>query len=691
MSWLIHLRPDTGSFVNIFLALAHFLWQGALVAAVVWLAGPFLGRRSATFRYNAYFAALVLLALCPVANLVLISHPGSGRVAPAQVATRPTPGPPTEPKGSDQGETAAAPAPTSLKSPGIHVSERQTPSDRLGRTATWTVAAYATGVAAMLARLVLAVLAGKSLCRATTQPRSELREVFERLARQIQLSRDVALGLCSRIATPAVVGILHPMVLLPVSALSQLSASQLEAILAHELAHVRRLDVVANMLQRLVEVFLFFHPAVWFISGRIRVERENCCDDWVLSLGASPVEYAGALIRIAEASLPAPLIALAAVGPGSRLRRRVLRIIGGEVHDAVLPRGGIALAVSLAIVALLAIGLGVSSQMARAQTSKNQAASPSGANSGADSPTSRGLDWLAHRIGDDGKIATTTRPSPLSDVAVPSFAGLAFLAGGSTSENGPYAGQLKAITMHLLASQEASGLITSQAAKAQGPMYEHGYATLFLAESQMKHPDAKVHDALVKAVALTENAVSPEGGWRYIPQSPDTDISVTACQLNALLAARTAGIEVDQKVIDRALAYVRKCQNDDGGFSYMAGQGGFGGSGWPRSSAAVAVLLHGGARVVDEDVVRGIRYSDKILVDPSKDLRHTHYFYGMFYASQWVMPAARDGSASEKMSAELLASQRPDGSWTGEVSDEYATANALIALLSRDRLLWICR
>jgi hypothetical protein len=273
-------------------------------------------------------------------------------------------------------------------------------------------------------------------------------------------------------------------------------------------------------------------------------------------------------------------------------------------------------------------------------------------------------------------------------VALPSFVGLAFLAAGSTSENGPYAARLKAIEKHVLASQDASGLLTSKS----GPqMYEHGYAMLFLAESHMKHPEAGVREALVKAVALTEKAVNAEGGWRYMPKPLDADISVTACQLNALLAAKAAGIEVNQKVIDGALAFVRKCQNPDGGFAYMAGQGGFGGSGWPKSAAAVAVLLHGGARVVDEDVVRGIRYSDNMLDDPSRRAKQGHYFYGTFYTSQWLSSAARDAKAAEKMAAEILGSQRADGSWTDSVSDEYATANALIVLLSSDRQLWIFR
>src|SRR5262249_6514262 len=153
----------------------------------------------------------------------------------------------------------------------------------------------------------------------------------------------------------------------------------------------------------------------------------------------------------------------------------------------------------------------------------------------------------------------------------PSLAGLAFLASGSTTANGPYAEQLWAIELHVLASQDASGLLTSM---DQGPMYEHGYAMLFLAECQMKHPETRVRDALGKAVSLTETAINSEGGWRYRPEPLDADISVTACQLNALLATRAAGVDVNQKTIDRALAYVRKCQNPDGGFSYMAGQGG---------------------------------------------------------------------------------------------------------------------
>jgi hypothetical protein len=350
-----------------------------------------------------------------------------------------------------------------------------------------------------------------------------------------------------------------------------------------------------------------------------------------------------------------------------------------------LPRAGTAVAASIAVIAILAIGIGVTSGLARAQTAKTAPASQLSVSPGGSAAVARGLEWLARRIGPDGRIAGT-QPSTQANVAIPAFVGLALLASGSTSENGTYAGQIRVIEKHVLESQDASGLLASKA----GPqMYEHGYAVLFLAESHMKHPDAAIRTALVKAVELTEKAVNNEGGWRYSPRPLDADISVTACQLNALLAAKAAGIEVNQKVIDGAIAFVRKCQNPDGGFAYMAGQGGFGGSGWPKSAAAVAVLLHGGARVVDEDVVRGIRYSVGMLDDPTRRAKFGHYFYGTFYTSQWLSPAARDAKAAEKLAAEMLASQRADGSWTGDVGDEYATANALIVLLSRDRRLWM--
>jgi len=264
-----------------------------------------------------------------------------------------------------------------------------------------------------------------------------------------------------------------------------------------------------------------------------------------------------------------------------------------------------------------------------------------------------------------------------------SLTGLALLASGSTPGEGPYGVQLAAIVDHLLARQKPSGLL----ADGNTRMYEHGYGTLFLAEASMKRRDDRVAAALGKAVAVIEAAANKEGGWRYSTQPLDADVSVTACELNALLAAKAAGIAVKPDVIERGLTYVRRCKSADGGFSYMAGQAAFGGIGWPRSAAAVAVLIHGGARLADDDVINGIRYAS----DRSRWGIKTHYSYGMYYTSQWIGSAARDVDGAAAMRNELISAQRDDGSWDGEVSPTYATASALIALQASQQRLWMFR
>ena len=175
-----------------------------------------------------------------------------------------------------------------------------------------------------------------------------------RLARRLHLTRRISLLESRLVDVPTVVGWIKPVVLLPVSALAGLSAEQLEAILAHELAHIRRHDYLVNLLQTLVETLLFYHPAVWWLSGRIRAERENCCDDLAVSLCGDPVTYASALADLE--ALPARTlarhgrqrrIAPAADSPvarradvSRRARARVARGYRGSAGDRG-PRGGL--------------------------------------------------------------------------------------------------------------------------------------------------------------------------------------------------------------------------------------------------------------------------------------------------------------------------------------------------------------
>src|SRR5262249_29427109 len=144
-----------------------------------------------------------------------------------------------------------------------------------------------------------------------------------------------------RVAVPLVVGVLRPMILLPASLITRLSPSELEAVMAHELAHIRRYDHWLILMQRVLEAGLFFHPVAWYLSRQVHAEREACCDDLVLAAGSEPLVYAQSLLRVAELALgatsrEASLTALAADGQQlSQLRLRIARLLGDSAAPHV--------------------------------------------------------------------------------------------------------------------------------------------------------------------------------------------------------------------------------------------------------------------------------------------------------------------------------------------------------------------
>jgi hypothetical protein len=218
-------------------------------------------------------------------------------------------------------------------------------------------------------------------------------------------------------------------------------------------------------------------------------------------------------------------------------------------------------------------------------------------------------------------------------------------------------------------------------------MYAHGFAALFLAETygMAQHPELR--DRLAEAIELIVAAQNSEGGWRYTPQSRDADISVTVCQVMALRAARNAGLAVPKSTIDRSVAYVRRCQNPDGGFRYMASGGGPL-SGFARSAAGVVALFNAGIYEGPE-AEAAIAYLESFRPGPEGRDVGGYYFYGHYYAVQtmWHVggqawqawyPAIRD---------ELVARQLGDGSWRDPAGAHYATAMACIVLLTPNNYL----
>ncbi len=123
---------------------------------------------------------------------------------------------------------------------------------------------------------------------------------FVRLRERLGITRQVSLYISHHIQGPLAIGIVRSLIILPASALMALSPEQLEAVLAHELAHVRRADYLWNLIQTMVETLLFFHPAVWWLGRRLRQQRELCCDDVAVQSCADPLVYATALLRLEE-------------------------------------------------------------------------------------------------------------------------------------------------------------------------------------------------------------------------------------------------------------------------------------------------------------------------------------------------------------------------------------------------------
>ncbi|WP_284667299.1 M56 family metallopeptidase [Myxococcus sp. SDU36] len=317
-------------------ALLGFLWQGAVVSLAVAGILALTPQRAARTRYATACLGLVAMAVLPVVTFLTALAEASRAVtfgafeslAQSSMLTVVTT------------ETAALAAP--------HWTEVLRP---------WLLPAWCCGVLLLSARTVVAWVITHRLARQETQaPSAPWREALARALRHVRLSRPVRLLASARVDVPMVIGLWRPLILVPAGTLTGLSAAQLEAILAHELAHIRRHDYLVNLLQSFVETLLFYHPAVWWLSHRIREEREHCADDLAVQCCGDVLLYARALAHIEELRLaPSPHPALG-VSDGSLLMR-VRRLL--SVSEGMTPRRSWRLASGLGS-AVLAVALGSS-------------------------------------------------------------------------------------------------------------------------------------------------------------------------------------------------------------------------------------------------------------------------------------------------------------------------------------------
>jgi len=306
-------------------ALIHSLWQAVGVAALA--AGLMAFSRRPSVRYLIATGALALMLAAPVATFLLLMKPAP---APAMIAANrvyaaPAANPSVTLGIPSMGNGVAI---ALENSPKVILSPDVLPSSLL----PWLVGAWLGGVAFFSLRLAGGFLLLEHRRRSQSAvPGPRILALCRELQDQLGLTRAIRYLECNWLQTPAVVGWIRPVVLLPVTALIGLSEEQLRAVIAHELAHIRRLDAFVNLFQILAETLLFYHPAVWWLSKRIRAERELACDEIAVSLTGDRLEYARVLTLMAEWE-KAPALAMAANrGP---LTERVFHILGRKPSGA---------------------------------------------------------------------------------------------------------------------------------------------------------------------------------------------------------------------------------------------------------------------------------------------------------------------------------------------------------------------
>jgi len=329
--------------------LIHFCWQAAAIAAAYRGLSLLTARCSSNTRY---LLALSTLLLMLAASLVTFAFEMQGDSAAYEAAAGLAPDRLFHVTQATFGSVAsAAPAPTFA------------PASRIPQLPSLPVPVLRAMVGAwMLGVLVLGLrsLGGWWLIRrlrlcANVEAPAAVRASFRRIAAALDIRRPVLLRVTSAITGPVTVGALRALVLLPLSAATSLTPEQLEVVLAHELAHVRRQDYLWNLVQTLAETLYFFHPAVWWIGSRIRHERELCCDDMALTVCPDPVVYASALYQLEQQRRPLAQFAMALDGnQPTTLRMRIARILGEPVAGAS-NRGPVSLAAAAAILLVLLI------------------------------------------------------------------------------------------------------------------------------------------------------------------------------------------------------------------------------------------------------------------------------------------------------------------------------------------------
>ena len=333
--------------------LLHFLWQGAVVAAMLALTLAALKNKRANLRYLVSCAALAVMLALPVFTLWIISSsPSADQTAITMTAPPALPESPRMTVSKDVTDDALAISGMIETPPALSAWNLR---EMFSQLTPWLTSLWFAGVLLLSVRMLGGWLYTSRLKNQFTRPLdSDWKQRFALLCRDTRVSRPVRILESALVQVPTVIGWLRPVVLIPASALTGLTPRQLEAIIAHELAHIRRYDYLVNLLQTAVEILLFYHPAVWWVSRQVRSEREHCCDDLAIEVTGDAIAYARALTEIETLRSVTPRLVMAA--DGGSLLTRIQRIVGSAPQPSERSASWMAGVIAFTIVFVLAAG-----------------------------------------------------------------------------------------------------------------------------------------------------------------------------------------------------------------------------------------------------------------------------------------------------------------------------------------------
>jgi len=316
-------------------ALIHFVWQALAVAAILWFILGLMRRSSANARYLVACAGLATLAALQILTLAWLYAGPREIIQPVLISTRAS----------------------------VFSLNHNIPDGRVSMLLPfWILRMWLAGVLIFAVRMTWAYRQVSALHRRGTPAGEDLCAVILRLAGRMGIEQRIRILMSQAADGPSVIGWLRPALLIPAATLAGLTPEQLEAVLAHELAHIRRYDYLVNMLQMAIETLLFYHPAVWWVSRRIRQERELCCDDAAVQACGNPLVYARALTALEKLRPAIPAMAMTATG--APLLYRIQRLVGVPAPDRRLSSWPIAL---MLIAGIVCLGLNVNWARGQAQ------------------------------------------------------------------------------------------------------------------------------------------------------------------------------------------------------------------------------------------------------------------------------------------------------------------------------------